>query len=122
MAALSIPAMSTAPTMSRTTVRLTARGRRLARTVVLATVLLLALVAMLGGRVPASQAGDGPAQRATTTVVVQPGQTLWSLAKSVAPGVDPRATIDRIKSLNGLSGSATDTVRPGQQLVIPAAG
>ncbi len=59
---------------------------------------------------------------ATASVVVQPGQTLWSVARQVAPGADVRETVARIKDLNGLSGPSSDVVVPGQQLVVPAAG
>ena len=63
------------------------------------------------------QAGTGRASSATQFVTVQPGQTLWQIAKQVAPGDDPRDTVDRIRSLNGLD---TTTVLPGQRLVVPA--
>jgi LysM repeat protein len=104
--------------------RLTRRGRRLVRTAVVTVALLVALVTAVvaGVGVGSSQAGDGAAVPATATVVVQPGQTLWSVARSVAPGADVRETVARIKDLNGLSGAAADVVRPGQQLVVPARG
>ena len=56
---------------------------------------------------------------ATTTVVVQPGQTLWSVARGLSADADVRETVARIQELNGLSGTAGSTVRPGQQLVVP---
>ena len=109
---------------ARGPLRLTRRGRRLVRTAVVTVALLVALVAAVvaGVGVGASQAGDGAAVPATATVVVQPGQTLWGVARSVAPGADVRETVARIKELSGLSGAGADTVRPGQQLVVPAAG
>ena len=103
-------------------VRLTARGRRLARTLVIALALVVTLVAAIVAGIPSSQAGDGAAVPATATVVVQPGQTLWEVARGVATGVDVRETVARIKDLNGLSGAGSDTVVPGQALVVPAAG
>lgn len=92
-------------------VRLTRRGR-----VVLVVLLaLLAVTAFSLGRASSDAAGDAaPATR--RTVVVQPGETLWQIARRAAPAVDPRETIDRIVDLNGLS---TATLQPGQQLVIP---
>ena len=99
--------------------RLTRRGRRLARTVVVALALVTLLVLSVAGRAATSQAGDGPAVPATTTVVVQPGETLWSVARGLSADTDVRETIARIQELNGLSGTAANAVRPGQQLIVP---
>lgn len=101
-----------------TPVRLTLRGRRLLRTVVVAVALLVVLVVGFLGRTPAG-AGDSAPQTATSTVVVQPGDTLWNVAKSVAPNADVRETVERIATLNNLD---TRVLIPGQTLVIPAAG
>jgi hypothetical protein len=121
MATISISAPATyrrpASTPS-TPVRLTARGRRLARTAIVLLALLTVLAFGLAGRMPAS-AGDSGAVPATATVVVQPGQSLWGIAQSVAPHDDVRATIERITTLNNLDST---TVVPGQQLIVPAAG
>jgi hypothetical protein len=43
--------------------------------------------------------------------VVQPGDTLWSIAERVVPGEDPRPIVDRLAEQAG--GSA---LRPGQRL------
>lgn len=48
-------------------------------------------------------------------VVVQPGDTLWSIASGLAPDSDPRPLVE---SLKGIAGS--NTIQPGQQLVIPS--
>ena len=120
----SVVRVRSTPSSARGPLRLTRRGRRLVRTAVVTLALLVALVTAVvaGVGVGASQAGDGAAVPATATVVVQPGQTLWGVARSVAPGADVRETVARIKELSGLSGAGADTVRPGQQLVVPAAG
>ena len=96
--------------------RLTRRGRRLARTVVVLMAVLTALVLSVTARSSSVEAGNAPAEVATTTVVVQPGQTLWTVARSIAPNADVRDTVARIQGLNGITGSS---VRPGQQLVVP---
>ena len=49
-------------------------------------------------------------------VVVQSGDTLWSVAQRADPGADPRAVVDRIKELNGLQG---DAVVAGAVLQVP---
>jgi len=110
------------PVVAPAPIRLTPRGRRLARTVVIALALLLALTIGILGRGAPVQAGDGPAQPATTTIVVQPGQTLWSVARGLSLDTDVRETVARIQELNGLSGGAGSTVRPGQELIVPLVG
>lgn len=47
-------------------------------------------------------------------VVVQPGDTLWSIARRLDPGGDVRPLVDRLVAANG--GTA---LQPGQQLVVP---
>lgn len=88
----------------------TARAAKLRR--VLATT---ALVAALLGAVGSVTAGASDSS-ATQTIVVQGGQTLWSIAKDAAPGTDPRATIAEIKALNRMRGSM---VQVGQALIVP---
>ena len=134
MAAITIPAPARAarPATRRTTapaarvqhasapapapVRLTRRGRRLVRTGVVVLALLVVLAVSLLGRTPAG-AGSDAAVSATVQVIVQPGDTLWSIAKAAAPGDDVRATIERIGTLNNLD---SKSVVPGQTLVVPA--
>jgi len=92
-------------------VRLTRRGR-LALLLVLA---VLVLVAFSLGRESAS-AGSGSARVTRPTTVVQPGETLWAIARRVAPSADPRATVARLAELNDL-GSAP--IVAGQRLTLP---
>lgn len=113
------PVAAPAPTSP---IRLTRRGRRLARTAVIAFALLLALTIGVLGRGTPVQAGDAPAQVATSTVIVEPGQSLWDVARGLSLDADLRETVARIQELNGLSGGAGSTVRPGQELIVPLAG
>jgi nucleoid-associated protein YgaU len=59
--------------------------------------------------------GDGPAPPASH--VVRPGETLWSIARALEPGRDPREVVFRIQQANRV-----DPARlvPGQTLVLPA--
>ena len=101
--------------MAANPVRLTRRGRA----VVVAT-LTGGLLAGAGSLASASFAGSergAPPAPQLRHVIVQPGDTLWGIAARTAPGVDPRATIQRISDLNGLS---SGSLRAGQQLVLPA--
>jgi nucleoid-associated protein YgaU len=51
-----------------------------------------------------------------SSVVVEPGDTLWSIAASAADGDDVRDVVDRIQELNRLEGSG---LVPGQVLLLP---
>jgi hypothetical protein len=94
-------------------VRLTRRGRV---AVLLALVTLLLVAFSLGkiGTQAAPRSHGRPAALATTTV--HPGESLWAVAKRVAPGQDPRGVIARLQDVNHLDGA---TVRAGQLLLIP---
>ena len=71
---------------------------------------LLAVVAPVLGRAPASSAVPSPPAAA---VVVEPGDTLWSIARRVAPDRDARLVVADLRMLNSLP-SADITV--GQRL------
>lgn len=100
--------------------RLTRRGRVAA---VLGLVLLASLVSALVFALalgPASGRSAAPAPTgaaAGSTVVVQPGDTLWAIASRVAPKADPRVTVQQIIDRNGLAGAS---VQAGQVLVLPS--
>ena len=97
----------------RVPLRLTARGRRLVAGLALAAG--VGAAALVGSRVDGS---DGAALHLAGqgSVVVQSGDTLWSIALSVAGGHDVRDVVDRIQRLNDLP--ASDLV-PGQVLQLP---
>jgi nucleoid-associated protein YgaU len=60
--------------------------------------------------------GGGLRLAGVTSVVVQPGDTLWSIASPVAADGDVRAVVAEIRQLNDLS--SADLV-PGQTLQLP---
>lgn len=91
-------------------VRLTRRGRVL---IVLLALGLLLIVGFAVGRVSSSHA----ATAGTVTTVVQPGETLWSIAARVAPERDTRVVISQIRAVNHLSNAS---VQVGQRLVLPS--
>jgi len=53
---------------------------------------------------------------ATTTVVVQPGDSLWSIAAARYPGADTRERVDAIERLNGLD---SPVIAAGETLQLP---
>jgi Tfp pilus assembly protein FimV len=103
---------------ARTTrLRLTVRGRRaLAVLAALPAVIALSLAIVSGGSALASR-DTGAAGESFTTVTVSSGETLWSIAESVAPQADPRDVVDSIVRLNALD---SVMVQAGQSLSIPA--
>jgi len=105
------------------------RRRRLVAAVLTAVVvvafvfLAIAAVARLAGGAPSAAGGLPPTSAAASsaagvdarTVVVQPGDTLWTIAAGVAPDADVRITVDQLIALNGAS-----PIVSGQELVLPA--
>jgi hypothetical protein len=107
-------AYSTArPSAPRRRLRLTARGRAALLTIVAAPIVaLLMVLALNGGGATATLEAGAPAE----VVMIEPGQSLWSLAESIAPGADPRDVIEELVSFNRLSSA---DVWAGQQIAIP---
>jgi nucleoid-associated protein YgaU len=92
--------------------RLTRRARRLS------AVLALALGVAIGSWLGPLLAGGSDDFRlaGVQSVVVQPGDTLWSIAADVAGTGDVREVVDRIQELNGLQDAV---LMPGQVLELP---
>ena len=91
--------------------RLTRRARRLVAVLVLSGAVAVGTV--LGN---VSQQDDGLRLAGDGSTVVRAGDTLWSIARSVAGEADVRAVVDEIQRLNGLEGTA---LVPGQVLQLP---
>jgi Tfp pilus assembly protein FimV len=83
------------------------RARALAIVLVVAAFLLVA---------PGLARGDGPDRPPPrVTYVVEHGDTLWSIARRVAPGRDPRPVVDGLIEANDVRGG----LQAGQELSIP---
>ena len=61
-------------------------------------------------------AAHGSTSTAYTTVVVQPGDTLWSIASAQYPADDVRVRVQDIEAANGLAGP---NIEVGQTLRLP---
>lgn len=102
--------------------RLTRRGRTVvaALAIVVATSVVTAMLFWLGatgGAQAASHgAGTGAGHRGLSQVVVQPGQTLWSIARRAEPAADPRGIVQQIIEVNALG---SPTIQAGQLLWVP---
>jgi LysM domain-containing protein len=98
----------------RNRAHLTRRGRVVL--IAVAAVVALAVAGLLMG-LTSGTATPRPEPVGQRSIVVQPGQTLWSIAKDVAPDRDIREVIYEIRQINGLDSAM---VRSGQTLVLPA--
>lgn len=89
------------------------------RTGLRALALGLLLVLIVGGLllVFGEEAVSAPGQAELTTVVVEPGDTLWEIADRFSPdSADLRVVVGELAALNGLESKA---LRPGQVLQVP---
>jgi nucleoid-associated protein YgaU len=77
-----------------------------------ARVLLVSLIGMALAWSVLARTSDGAGQPAT--YVVQPGDTLWSIAAERYSG-DPREGVWKLQRVNRLG----TTIRPGQRLLVP---
>ena len=94
--------------------RLTRRGR----VVVLAFFILMASLASAVLWTTASRADETPSGR-TASVVVEPDDSLWSIAGRVTPDRSREGVIHEIRRLNGLPGS---DIYVGETLLVPLHG
>jgi LysM repeat protein len=102
---------SPTPTISRPVQR---RGWWLRWSRLLGLAVSVAAVALIAGLVSSTSHASSP--EPTQVVVVQPGDTLWSIAARHLPSRDPYGMIGEIQRRNGL---ADLTIYPGQELVLP---
>jgi LysM repeat protein len=78
--------------------------------------LVAVVLAALGASVALAVVAHGGSAGGDATIVVQPGDTLWSIAAERYPADDVRARVLDIEQANGLSGPSLD---PGQTLRLP---
>ncbi|APZ34836.1 hypothetical protein BOH66_11715 [Microbacterium aurum] len=98
-----------------TRLRLTRRGRRVLAFLASVPAIVALSIAIIsgGGALATSDSGAGAALEKVT---VMPGDTLWSIAESVAPQADPRDVVDAIMRLNALPSGSLDA---GETIAIP---
>ena len=103
-------------------VRLTRRGRIVLGSLVIVlaagAVMAVLLLTAPGGALASNHGQPGGGYQGMTQVVVQPGQTLWSIAAAAEPRADPRLVIQQIVSANSLAESA---IYAGELLWVPRA-
>jgi len=105
--------------VSRTPVRLTRRGRAVVTAFVVTGLTIAALLAsvLASGRAQATNHGQARAgYQGMHRIVVQSGQTLWSIALAAEPTADTRVVVQEIMTANALGSS---TISAGQLLWVP---
>ena len=104
------------PRPTRSSLRLTRRGRVVLAVCAAAVAALFWFAA--ASSAPTADHGASPrtAGHSMSRIVVQPGQTLWSIALQADPQADPRLTVQRILAVNGLPGGS---IQAGQRLLVP---
>jgi hypothetical protein len=96
--------------------RLTRRGRIVLAVFAAVVMSLIGLAAANGMRGGAPAAPAGATGHAMTRIVVQPGQTLWTIAAQADPRADPRQVVQQIIAANALRDGS---VQAGQRLLVP---
>jgi len=93
------------------------RRRRVAAAL-LAAVVLVGLIAgsraLLAPLAEAAPAGPAATSATTRAVIVQPGDTVWTIARRARPDGDVRPLVDRLVAAHG-AGPLT----PGERIAIP---
>ncbi|MCW2615279.1 MAG: LysM peptidoglycan-binding protein [Frankiales bacterium] len=97
-------------------VHLTRRGRALLLVALVAV--LLAAFSLGRANSQAASTATGPSQATVEQITVQPGESLWAVARRIAPENDPREVMAQILRLNELTDAE---LQVGQQLLLPVA-
>ncbi|NDA57725.1 MAG: LysM peptidoglycan-binding domain-containing protein, partial [Actinobacteria bacterium] len=96
--------------------RLTPRGRGLARLAVISSLSIL----LLSGFAAFNGATAGSSSESISSpyvkISVKPGDTLWSIAEGIAPQADRRALVADIVEVNNLK---SPNLQAGQKIYIP---
>lgn len=80
-------------------------------------ILAVAAVAVTGFITGQAAGASGSAGASSEHYSVHQGETLWSIADSVAPDLDPREYVASLVELNRLESAS---LKPGQDLILPA--
>ncbi|MEN9620102.1 MAG: hypothetical protein RL499_295 [Actinomycetota bacterium] len=106
----STPVRAVAP---RTRLRLTRRGRAVIAALVSLPLVIALVMTVLNGGGATATSGD----IAVSTVTVEAGESLWSVAAAIAPEASTADVVADLIAVNELSSAE---LLPGQVLVIPA--
>ncbi len=104
------------PAADSRSLRLTSRGRVVLAVGAAAAASLFGLAAAGSAQAADHGTPSGAAGHSMARILVQPGQTLWSIALQADPQADPRLVVRQIMAVNALSGGS---VTAGQRLLVP---
>lgn len=113
--------LSTAGTERQRAARVQARRQIYRRRRLVVAVVAFVVIAMVAIAVVTTSGGvgadDGTARPAAPSIthVVGPGDTLWSIARAVAPGADPRPIVHELQKQTG-----SPVLQVGQVVTVPA--
>lgn len=97
--------------------RLTRRGRSVLTTCAVLVASLIWFAAATAAQASSHSAPPHPISHPMSQIVVQPGQTLWSIAAQADPAADTRLVIQRILTANSLT---SENITAGQRLWVPS--
>ena len=97
-------------------VRLTPRGRLLARLAVITSLSILLLSGFAAVTGATAGSSDTAIPSPYVKVSVKPGDTLWSIAESIAPSGDRRSSVADIVEINHLK---SPELHAGKKIYIP---
>ncbi|MBM3720735.1 MAG: LysM peptidoglycan-binding domain-containing protein [Actinobacteria bacterium] len=112
-------AINPSPINSQSQLRLTPRGRAVARLAVVSSlsILLLAGFSLFSGATAGST--DSISTTPYMKITVKPGETLWSIAANLSRSGDRRDLVDELIEVNRLK---SPEVVAGQKIYIPTRG
>ncbi|MFM7776558.1 MAG: LysM peptidoglycan-binding domain-containing protein [Actinomycetota bacterium] len=112
-------AINPSPINSQSQLRLTPRGRAVARLAVVTSlsILLLAGFSLFSGATAGST--DSVSTTPYMKITVKPGETLWSIASNLSGSGDRRDLVDELIEVNRLK---SPEVVAGQKIYIPTRG
>ena len=112
--------MANSPASPATPVRLTltSRGRAVVMVspLILATPTFAATFPALNGAAASTSSAASSTSVAAEEIIVQPGESYWSIAREIAPGVSTQDVIDQIHELNPFAGA---TLQAGTKILVP---
>ena len=109
--------MATSPA-SPTTLTLTNRGRTvlMVSALIVATSSFAATFSAFTGAAASTTSAASSISVAAEEIIVQPGESYWSIAREIAPGVSTQDVIDQIHQLNPFEGA---TLQAGTKILVP---
>ena len=112
--------MANSPASPATPLRLTltSRGRSvvMVSALILATSTFAATFSAFNGAAASTTSTASATSVSTEEIIVQPGESYWSIARAIAPGRSTQDVIDQIHELNPFAGA---TLQAGTKILVP---